>query len=31
MDPDHHDDYGGLHRDLLTTGGAISRRRALRD
>ena len=30
MDRDHHDDYGGLHRDLIATGGAISRRRALR-
>ncbi len=27
---DDHDDFGGLHRDLRATGGAISRRRLLR-
>ena len=27
---DDHDDHGGLHRDLLATGGTMGRRRALR-
>ena len=27
---DDHDDYGGLHRDLLSTGAAMDRRRVLR-
>lgn len=27
---DHHDDFGGLHRDLLQTGITMDRRRALR-
>ncbi len=27
---DHHDDFGGLHRDLLQTGTAMDRRKALR-
>ena len=27
---DHHDDFGGLHRDLLSTGAAMPRRDALR-
>ena len=27
---DHHDDFGGLHRDLLQTGTSMDRRRALR-
>ena len=27
---DHHDDYGGLHRDLLASGAAINRRGVLR-
>jgi protocatechuate 3,4-dioxygenase beta subunit len=27
---EHHDDFGGLHRDLLSTGVAIDRRRMLR-
>jgi len=27
---DDHDDFGGLHRDLLSTGAVINRRRALR-
>jgi protocatechuate 3,4-dioxygenase beta subunit len=27
---EHHDDFGGLHRDLLSTGVAIGRRRLLR-
>jgi protocatechuate 3,4-dioxygenase beta subunit len=27
---DHHDDFGGLHRDLLQTGAAMDRRKALR-
>jgi protocatechuate 3,4-dioxygenase beta subunit len=30
MSDSHHDDYGGLHRDLLATGAAINRRRVLR-
>ena len=30
MDRDHHDDFGGLHRDLQATGSAIDRRKALR-
>ncbi len=28
--PDHHDDFGGLHRDLLATGAAMSRRQLFR-
>src|SRR3954470_15819689 len=27
---DHHDDFGGLHRDLLATGTTMDRRKALR-
>jgi protocatechuate 3,4-dioxygenase beta subunit len=30
MSDSHHDDYGGLHRDLLATGVAINRRGVLR-
>jgi protocatechuate 3,4-dioxygenase beta subunit len=30
MSDTHHDDYGGLHRDLLATGAAINRRGVLR-
>ena len=30
MHSDDHDDFGGLHRDLLATGSAINRRQALR-
>ena len=29
-DHDHHDDFGGLHRDLQRTGAALDRRQALR-
>jgi protocatechuate 3,4-dioxygenase beta subunit len=29
-DEDDHDDHGGLHRDLLSTGAVMDRRRALR-
>ena len=30
MSDQHHDDFGGLHRDLLATGAAINRRGVLR-
>ena len=30
MHRDDHDDFGGLHRDLLATGKEISRRQAFR-
>ena len=28
--PDHHDDFGGLHRDLIATGAAMNRRQLFR-
>ena len=27
---EHHDEFGGLHRDLLATGAALDRRQLLR-